>query len=220
VKTFWIVLGAPTLAGIIAGIVVLVAPPAWDRLSGGPDPEPPKRTEVRFLVPASLIGGAERGLNLRVIRRLEGDCVDVSLLDPGNPDAWRCTGPGRYIYDPCFSNGFPQKGTTVVCIDDPWRAAGSLLKVRAWKPLYPGIGQPRKLDRSYPWAVELSNGMRCQTMGGATDVITGRRVNYWCEPEGWIVGNPDRAERVWTADLFTPRTSNDLRPVDIYVAWF
>jgi hypothetical protein len=55
---------------------------------------------------------------------------------------------------------------------------------------------------SLPWALELADGQRCGLATGATTVMAGMRANYACEGGGWIIGELDRSQLVWTASFW------------------
>lgn len=73
--------------------------------------------------------------------------------------------------------------------DPPDQAVGP----RAGQPLHP-------VQSLQPWALELSDGLRCLFADGATNVIEGQRLNYFCgsaSKEG-LWGLPDRTSTPWT----------------------
>jgi hypothetical protein len=63
-------------------------------------PMPPTRTAIQHFLPWAPDAVAS-GLTSTGI--IPGNCWTGSLSDPGNPDAWRCSGDNNEIYDPCFT---------------------------------------------------------------------------------------------------------------------
>ncbi len=119
----------------------------------------------------------------------------VGSLTIARRDAWRCF-VGNYIYDPCFSAA--RDPGIVVCPDAPWRMTG--VKIRLTKPLpraYGNHGAPSL--RLKPWAIELYDGRRCLFASGASSVVEGQRLNYFCGTgkEG-LWGFPYRGSEPWT----------------------
>lgn len=65
------------------------------------------------------------------------------------------------------------------------------------------VGAEEAIDpMSMPWALELADGQRCGLATGATTVMAGMRANYACEGGGWVLGELDRAQPVWTASYW------------------
>ncbi len=111
-------------------------------------------------------------------------------------DAWRCM-TGNLIRDPCFSSS--RRPGIVLCPNGPWLGTG--VRIRLTKALprrYANRGAPSL--RSEPWAIELSDRRRCLLSSGATAVLEGRRLNYFCAGPGseGLWGLPDRHTEPWT----------------------
>jgi hypothetical protein len=72
-----------------------------------------------------------------------------------------------------------------------------------------------------PWALELYDGRCCLFAGGATNVLEGQRLNYFCgagSHEG-LWGLPDRAGAPWTI-LIAPLQATKLsKRVAVRHAW-
>jgi hypothetical protein len=51
-----------------------------------------------------------------------------------------------------------------------------------------------------PWALELFGGQRCLFGDGASNVVEGQRLNYFCDASGkeGLWGFPSRGEQPWT----------------------
>lgn len=51
-----------------------------------------------------------------------------------------------------------------------------------------------------PWAIELRDGQKCEAVSGAGPTLGEVRINYKCNPDGGIVGYPNRSKPLWTVD--------------------
>ncbi|MCW2685361.1 MAG: afsK7, partial [Mycobacterium sp.] len=124
-----------------------------------------------------------------------GHCWTSSETTPRH-DAWRCM-TGNYIYDPCFSS--PRTATLVLCPVEPWRNRG--VKMRLTRALPGAMANHGSLTvRNQPWALELYDGRKCVLAGGASSILEGRRLNYFCQHGGstGLWGFPDRGTQPWT----------------------
>lgn len=137
-----------------------------------------------------------------------------SLKTP-RPDAWRCIA-GNRILDPCFSNSTTDLNY-VLCLDVPWVTVAHRLDLD--EPLPSDTANSDfSPQTAAPWAMQLANGQRCVLLGGATTQFAGERVNYGCD-DGYIVGDPDRSNEVWTA-LYGNEESTTLQAEHVGRAWF
>lgn len=145
-----------------------------------------------------------------------GYCWTGSETTPRR-DAWRCT-IKNVIYDPCFSS--PKASGIVLCPTAPWNNAGVGIKLT--KPLPGSMGNHGGASlRNEPWALQLFNGRSCVFSGGATNVIGGRRLNYFCTTGGksGLWGYPDRKVEPWTI-YSAPYTATKLSTrVSVRRAW-
>lgn len=110
-------------------------------------------------------------------------------------DAWRCF-VGNVIYDPCFSS--TRAPGVVIC---PNRQVNGGIRIRLTRPLprrFANRRSPSLANR--PWNIQLANGRRCVYSSGATNVIQGVRLNYFCPPgTGYgLWGIPNRRAQPWT----------------------
>jgi len=149
-------------------------------------------------------------------RSRSGDCPSGSEATTRR-DAWRCFS-GNYVLDPCFSSAHEKR--IVVCPEAPWLQTG--VKIRLRKPLLRASGNHHAPALSLqPWALELSSGLRCLFADGASNVVEGQRLNYFCgtgSQEG-LWGYPDRAATTWTI-LIAPFQATSLsQRVAISRAW-
>ncbi|MCA1698649.1 MAG: hypothetical protein LC790_07020 [Actinobacteria bacterium] len=55
--------------------------------------------------------------------------------------------------------------------------------------------EPPSSGRLEPWAMTLTSGKRCTFVGGATTLIGGRRLNYFCTTRVALLGTPRKSSR-------------------------
>ncbi len=138
-------------------------------------------------------------------RSRSGHCYTGSLTINRN-DAWRCF-VGNGLYDPCFSS--VHAPGIVVCPDR--RLTGGIkihltrgLPLRFADPGKPSLG-------NQPWDIELMNGQHFAFSSGATNVVRGVRLNYFCGASCnyGLWGYPTRRTQPWTI-LIGPLTAKTL----------
>ncbi len=188
----------------------------------------PVRTDARYFLPYGP-GGLNAGLTTSATD--SGVCAHGSLAAPGRPDAWDCLGAGDTVRDPCFADPFAAPGERheLACATAPW--AADVVLFRLTEPLSrekddaPAAGNPaggvEEADPDpweLPWALELANGERCTLLTGASVVLAGERLHYGCEGGGAVLGEPDRAEPLWTAAYLADGAVGTTL-VDVSVAW-
>lgn len=122
-------------------------------------------------------------------------------------DAWRCT-TGNYIRDPCFS--LVREPNRVLCPEGPWNSAEIRLRLSRPLPFRYANRRPPSIHVQ-PWALELADGRRCRLASGASNVLHGVRLNYFCNTSGDIGlwGYPNRSHEPWTI-LAAPYTATEL----------
>lgn len=128
-------------------------------------------------------------------RSRSGHCPSGSEATPRR-DAWRCFS-GNLVLDPCFSSAHDRG--VVVCPEAPWLKDG--IEIHLTKPLVSADGNHATPSPSLqPWALELASGLRCRFAEGATNVVEGHRLDYFCAGAGSqpLWGLPDRATMPWT----------------------
>jgi hypothetical protein len=110
-------------------------------------------------------------------------------------DAWRCSS-GNELLDPCFSS--PLAAGTVVCPAAPWLHTGITIRLTQPLPSAEADHGAASLAR-LPWALELYDGSRCLLATGATSVLDGRRLNYFCggQSKTGLWGAPNRSTQPW-----------------------
>jgi hypothetical protein len=153
----------------------------------------------------------------RVTRTMRGYCWTGSSAS-GRADAWRCTVRNQII-DPCFSS--PKARGLVVCAaTGPW--SSSLIKIKLTRKLpgkFANKGKPS--TTGLPWALRTTSGWKCELATGATNVIAGRRLNYFCTgTKQGLWGSPSRAAQPWRIYAAPPTATTLRRRVGISSAWF
>jgi hypothetical protein len=151
---------------------------------------------------------------LKITKTVHGSCNGGSASTPRN-DAWRCFS-GNGVYDPCFSSS-KAKGF-VICVANPWKPAAVKLKYKGKLKL----GNRGKIGTSgTPWALETTTAWKCRMDTGATNVIRGKRANYFCtRTKNWLWGAPNRKVEPWTI-FSAPVTAKKLSSkVKLKIAWF
>lgn len=226
------------LIGLSSGGVLAAAQDATPAAQGA---APLARTNVRYVLPY-VEGGLSPDLN--VVGTESGVCDGGSVADPARPDAWSCAGTESPSLDPCFENPMAtldepgelacmaspfstdvvlftpteplvrQKETSV---EDDGAAAAGDPGIAAGEEAMPRLDQADLAE--LPWAIELGNGEQCTLAQGATAVAAGMRYNYACSGGGWVLGDIDVSERVWTA-VHLPEAGSATDLVEVAVAWF
>jgi hypothetical protein len=167
-----------------------------------------RSTAVTRYEPFDELGDVDPSLHLS---SRYGNCWVGSLVST-RADAWRCIS-GHVIHDPCFSS---EDMDFVVCPTDPWKNRAIRLYLdEALPESYgnePGHG-------ATAWALELFNSRKCYFSSGASDVIGGQRVNYFCSSNYALVGFANKRARVWRIPMVHYPEKGRLRSVAIRTAW-
>jgi hypothetical protein len=136
---------------------------------------------------------------------------DVTRRD----DAWRCL-VGNALYDPCFSS---QLAFGIVVCPVPWQDSGT--EIHLSKPL-PASGSHTIPSLSLqPWAVETAAGAFCVLSSGASSVVHGKRLNYFCgkNAKQGLWGFPSRKKQPWTILLAPPNAKVLKHRIAVVRAW-
>jgi hypothetical protein len=144
-------------------------------------------------------------------RSKSGYCYTGSLTI-NRADAWRCF-VGNYLYDPCFSSS--QAHGVVIC---PNLQVNGGIQIRLTKPFPQGqanAGTPSLSEE--PWNIQLTTGKHFAFSSGATNVVHGVRLNYFCGAgcNYGLWGYPRRRSQPWTILIgsFNATTLHDRRPI-------
>lgn len=155
----------------------------------------PAPAAARITTRATIFRGfGPRGRPTIPVRTRSGYCWTGSSASTRR-DAWRCF-VGNLIYDPCISAA--QAPGRVVC---PNRQMNGGIMIRLTRPLprrYANHRPPSLANR--PWNIQLANGRHCVYSSGASNVVHGIRLNYFC-PAGTgygLWGIPIRRTQPWT----------------------
>jgi hypothetical protein len=112
-----------------------------------------------------------------------GSCWTGSIAVAA-PGAYRCLA-GNQIEDPCFADTTQPHPRTVACVTDPWSPA-HVITLTEPLPAATAAGPSRT-----PWAIELSNGARCEAVTGTVPSVNGVAFSYQCGASmvAGIIGN-------------------------------
>lgn len=155
--------------------------------------------------------GEEGGQQPHITQQLSGQCSTQSQLIL-REDAWRCQAEGK-IFDPCFIKSGPQQ-TNLLCPTSPW--LNENVQVNVSSQLNNEEQQALDMSRTYPWAVELSNGEHCQAiaLGENYDSMP---VRYRCSEQNILVGTIQRCDPQWS---MLEKTPDGVVTRELKKAWF
>jgi hypothetical protein len=110
-------------------------------------------------------------------------------------DAWRCF-VGNFIFDPCFSSA--QDPGVVICPNPSLSGGIKILLTRGLPRRDADQGLPSLFND--PWNIELTDGRHCTFSSGASNVVAGNRLNYFCTGavDYGLWGLPDRTVELST----------------------
>jgi hypothetical protein len=138
-------------------------------------------------------------------RAKSGHCFTGSITI-NRKDAWRCF-VGNGLFDPCFSSTLaPGK---VMC---PNVQLNGGVEIRLTKGLPRAMGNHKRPSlRDQPWDIQLTSGRHCVFASGASNILHGVRMNYFCDARGafGLWGFPNRRSEPWTI-LSAPATARHL----------
>jgi len=149
------------------------------------------------------------------VRHASGSCFTGSLAT-SRADGWRCL-VGNVLYDPCFSSA-AAPGVVICPNQNP--ARGTEIRLTKGLPSAQANGGSASAA-GRPWAIELFDGAHCVLAGGATAVVHGVRLNYFCDGHGknGLWGSPRRTTDPWTI-LSAPFAATTLsRRVAVLHVW-
>jgi len=129
-----------------------------------------------------------------ISKTVQGYCYTGSLTIDRS-DAWRCSS-GNFLLDPCFSSA--EAPGLVICPNiDP--ASG--IEIRLTKPLpYSSANRAAPSVNDPPWAIETLSGRFYGLASGASSIVNGLRLNYFCGSgcTAGLWGYPNRKVKPWT----------------------
>jgi len=148
---------------------------------------------------------------ITITEKKSGVCLQQSHYIK-REDAWRCVAEG-VIFDPCFVAPYGPH-TQAVCAESPWSTQG--IEIRVSHPLDNKTHQTLDMSRTFPWAMELSNGQKCQAFESEKQ-IDGLPVRYRCDKDRVLIGHVQRCNSEWK---MLQHTEQGVEPVVIRQAWF
>jgi hypothetical protein len=168
------------------------------------------RTKTETIYPWTSNGKLKAGL--KVAGSVKGACWTSSIA-VSSADAYRCMSKS-FIYDPCFAPE-TKKFAQLACMATPW---GRITRF----DLTAVIPKAAKHSngRSWVWAYQLENGLRCITDTGTGTVVDKVALNYYCvSGKGWA-SIPNRKAEPWTVQYATSYQSKTLRTERVTTAWY
>lgn len=153
----------------------------------------------------------EEGNEPVISKQLQGQCNTQSHLVL-REDAWRCQADGA-TYDPCFVK-IGTKQTSLLCPSSPWSTGN--IQVNVNEPLNNAEHQLLDMSRTFPWAIELANGTRCQAVE-PTAFYDSMPIRYQCTNKSILFGTIQRCNPVWSV---MEKDSNGVVTRDLRKAWF
>jgi hypothetical protein len=201
------------MSSCAAAAIVAIATIAWNACPAAAQTATSPQTATSVTVYQAF--GAHGSIELHT-RTRAGDCPSGSEMTPRR-DAWRCFS-GNLIYDPCFSSAYDLG--SVVCPGAPW--LNTAVKIRLSKPLaHKFANHAIPSPDLQPWALELYDGRRCVFASGASNLVEGQRLNYFCganSQEG-LWGLPSRASQPWTILTASSQAASLSARASILHAW-
>lgn len=165
-------------------------------------------TELSFYRPMTE---TSNHLPLTIVAKKTGTCNQQSQLIK-REDAWRCVAEGQ-AYDPCFVQRFGAH-LDAYCADSPWSNQG--IQISVVSPLDNSRHETLDMSQTYPWAIELNNGTKCQAIE-PNEQYDGLPVRYRCEGQSTLIGHVQRCDNTWK---ILQHASNGVETVQIKRAWF
>jgi hypothetical protein len=142
----------------------------------------------------------------------KGVCWEQSHVDK-REGAWRCK-VGTSILDPCFVKSFGDK-KQALCPQSPW--SGQAVKVLVEHDLKDVSFVKLDMSKNYPWAMELTNGTKCQKIADANQQFDGLPIHYLCDDNTILFGRIQRCKEPWSV---LQKSHEDVLSVEIQRVWF
>jgi hypothetical protein len=172
---------------------------------------PPEPTQVILF---SAFNNGAPSPRLSVVAETTGTCSQPSSADAGRPSAYRCFNDDSTIADPCFTDDDGVAGFLLcfgVIADE------STVKVTP-RELRPQGLDPDAMTQATPWALDLTDGQRCDFVLGGTAANDAGRLNYVCQ-QGVVYGETDRSSDSWIVQ-FQATGTEALVPIAVAAAYY
>ncbi len=147
-----------------------------------------------------------------IVDKKSGECSQQSQLIK-REDAWRCVAEGK-VYDPCFVQPFGSH-LDAVCPESPWSSKG--IQITVASPLDNKKHETLDMSRTFPWAIELTSGEKCQAIDTG-EQFDGLPVRYRCDRNSELLGHVQRCESSWK--MLQHVAANGVETAQIKKAWF
>lgn len=128
---------------------------------------------------------------IKIITRTQGECWQQSRRIQ-REDAWHCMA-NSIEYDPCFVKPFGSK-REATCIQYPWSTEG--IQIQLSSPLDNSQHIPLDMSKTFPWALELSNGQACYKIDSQS-MDQGMSIRYRCDEKTVLIGEIQRCNNPW-----------------------
>ena len=165
-------------------------------------------TELRLYRPLTETTSQPR---VEMTEKKTGECWQQSQRIK-REDAWRCIADGE-SYDPCFVQRFGSH-SKAICLNSPWSTRG--VEVMVATPLDNRQHEALDMSQTYPWAIELSSGEKCQSIE-STESFDGLPVRYSCDRNTVLIGHVQRCNSRWK---ILQHSTGGITTVEIAKAWF
>jgi hypothetical protein len=191
---------------------------------------PPAATQIKIFVPFEPDGTVNSSLQVRSRDSFPDLQCQSGSIATARPDAWRCG-----TDDPCFAPlgaGLNDQPVTLACATAPWTGSVQLLTLRTQLATPEACKSPplcrQSLDlTTNPWAVELTNGVRCTLFTGTISSQGGVGMVYGCSnPDGTPAGEAgvvkqglDRSQPLWQVFYQAPG-DYVLQETGVATAWW
>jgi len=142
---------------------------------------------------------------------LTGNCFAQSRVII-REDAWRCESEGK-IYDPCFVKAGNDR-KEAVCPQSPW--VGDSVEIVVNSPLNNEQNTTLDMSRTFPWAIELTNGEHCQAID-TNELYDSMPIRYKCTDNNLLFGYLQRCKTAWS---MLEKRPEGVVTVTLAKAWF
>lgn len=177
-----------SLAAVLLALGVLVAlvAPATATPEATTSTSTSTATVVKRVTPLTRAGHLRHGYTVAATHK--GRCWTSSFE---NGRLYRCF-TGNLIHDPCWK----QTGRhSVVCLAVPWGTKVTRIRLTKRLPATETYG-PRL------WGLRLGDSIdvNCTASQGASGVVNGEGISYYCQRNWALLESPDQSTALWTMD--------------------